>query len=259
MSYENIIYTVGDDYVAEIVLNRPNQLNTFTLELAKELDQAFWQADADPSVRVVLLKGAGKVFCAGIDVSFIAGKSLLEYREWIDCMVRPLETISRMKKPVIAQVRGVASANGAGLVAAADLAIAGDRARFGLTAINVGLSCIGPVVPVTRMVGRKKALELLFYGELVQAQEALAMGFINKVVPGDELDEEARKWAASLAARSPVAMQMSKKAFYTAADMDYYKALEYMKEVFVALCDTQDAQEGIAAFMEKRKPVWQGK
>ena len=259
MAYENIIVNVGDDFVAEVIINRPNQLNTFTIPMAQELASALWEVDKDPKVRVVILKGAGRVFCAGIDVNFIQGKGVLEYREWIDIMVEPLAVMGRMAKPVIAQVHGVASANGAGLVAAADLAIAGERARIGLTAINVGLSCIGPVIPVSRSVGRKRALELLMFGDLIQAQEAKDMGLINRVVPGDELEAETRKWAAILAQKSPVALQLTKKAFYQAADMEYFKALDYMKEAFVRLCATEDAQEGVAAFTEKREPVWKGK
>ena len=157
MDYENIIVEIGDDFVAEITLNRPDSLNTFTVPLAEELNRALVELDAEEKVRVIVLKGAGKAFCAGIDVSGFSAKSVQEYRAWIECMENPLVTISRIRKPVIAQVNGVAAANGAGLVAAADLATAGEKARLGLTAINVGLNCIGPVIPVTRSVGKKKS------------------------------------------------------------------------------------------------------
>ena len=183
----------------------------------------------------------------------------MEYRDWIECMENPLVTISRINKPVIAQVHGVAAANGAGLVAAADLATAGENARLGLTAINAGLNCIGPVIPVTRSVGRKRALELLFYGDLITATEALNMGLINRVIPEADLDKETRNWAATLAQKSPLALQIAKKAFYAAADLDYYKAFEYMNEAFARLCSTEDAKEGINAFLNKRSPVWKQK
>nr|WP_321464461.1 enoyl-CoA hydratase-related protein [uncultured Desulfobulbus sp.] len=259
MGYEDIVVSVGDDFVAEIKLNRPTQLNTFTLGLAKELDRALWEVEADNKVRVVLIKGEGKAFCAGIDVSYIEGRSTQDLRGWVECMEAPLVSISRMSKPVIAQVSGVAAANGAGLVAAADLAIAGAKARIGLTAINVGLNCIGPVVPVSKSIGRKKALEMLFFGEFVQAEEAARMGLINRVVPDEDLEQEARKWAQTLAAKSPIAMQIAKKSFYSGADLDYYKAFDFMNEAFARLCSTEDAKEGVNAFREKRAPVWQEK
>jgi enoyl-CoA hydratase/carnithine racemase len=165
-------------------------------------------------------------------------------------------TISRIRKPVIAQVHGVAAAIGAGLVAAADLAVASEDARLGLTAINVGLNCIGPIVPITRTIGKKRSLELLLYGDLIKASEALNMGLINRVVLGNELEERTREWAAQLALKSPLAVQAAKKAFYMAGDMEYYKAFQYMTEVLSRLCATEDAHEGITAFLEKRKPDW---
>jgi enoyl-CoA hydratase/carnithine racemase len=259
MSNENILVKIGDDFVAEITLNRPNNLNTFNVPLATELSQALRELDSEKQARVILIKGAGKAFCAGIDVSDFFGKSVMEYRNWIECMENPLVTISRISKPVIAQVHGVAAANGAGLVAAADLAVASENARLGLTAINVGLNCVGPVIPVTRSIGRKRALELLFFGDLITAKEALGMGLVNKVVPEADLAEDTRKWAAALAQKSPVALQHAKKAFYVAADLDYYKAFEYMNEAFAGLCASEDAKEGISSFLEKRAPTWKEK
>jgi enoyl-CoA hydratase/carnithine racemase len=256
MNYKAVIVETGKDFVAEITLNRPKQLNTFNTPLAAELEQALHELDADENVRVIIVKGAGKAFCAGIDVNELAGKTAMQYRDWIERMEKPLATISRLAKPVIAQVHGVAAANGAGLAAAADLAVASEDARLGLTAINVGLNCIGPVVPVTRSVGRKRALELLLYGDLITAAAALNMGLLNRVVPAADLEAETRKWAAILARKSPIAVQISKKAFYAAADLDYYKAFEYMNEAFARLCTTDDAREGVQAFFEKREPQW---
>ncbi|MGQ9670091.1 MAG: enoyl-CoA hydratase-related protein [Desulfosoma sp.] len=256
MTYETLVVDIRSDYVATITLNRPNQLNTFTTPLAEELTRSLKTLDADPAVRVVVIKGAGKHFCAGIDVSELSGKSPMELRAWIQRMETPLVTISEMNKPVIAQVHGVAAANGAGLVAACDLAIAAETARLGLTAINVGLNCVGPVIPVSKSVGRKTALEMLLYGELLDAREALARGLVNRVVPPEELDKAAHDWAAVLAQKSPIAVQIAKRGFYTAADMEYHKAFEYMNEVFARLCTTEDAKEGVKAFLEKRAPVW---
>lgn len=256
MEYKNILTKTGDDHVGEIVLNRPENMNTFNTPMAGELNDALRMFDGDENVRVILLKGAGKAFCAGIDVGEFPGKTAMEYSEWIGLMGSPMVTMNDLRKPVIAQVQGIAAAIGAGLVAAADLAIVSENAHFGLTAINVGLNCVGPVVPVTRCVGRKRALELLFYGDLIDARDALQMGLVNRVVPGEELDREARQWAARLAAKSPLAVETAKKAFYTAADMEYHKAFEHMTNALARLCTTEDVSEGISAFFEKRKPQW---
>jgi enoyl-CoA hydratase/carnithine racemase len=224
--------------------------------MAAELVEALVSLDEDEAVRVVIVKGAGKAFCAGIDVNELADKSTLEYRAWIEHMEQPLITIARMKKPVIAQVQGVAAANGMGLVAAADLAIAAENTKMGLTAINVGLNCVGPVLPVARCVGRKKALELLLYGELIKADEARQLGLINRVVAKDELETEAMVWAEELAKKSPIAVQIAKKAFYSSEDMDYFRQFDLMNEAFARLCSSADAKEGVQAFFEKRNPVW---
>jgi enoyl-CoA hydratase/carnithine racemase len=256
MDYEHILTRIGNDYVGEIILNRPKQWNAFNTAMAGELDDAFYAFDRDKDARVILLKGEGKAFCVGIDVGEFPGKTALEYRDWIGHMGRSLATIGRITKPVIAQVQGVAAAIGTGLTAAADLAIASENATFGLTAINVGLNCIGPAVPVSRSLGRKRTLELLLYGDMINAQRALEIGLINRVVQRDELDEKAREWAATLARKSPLAVQMAKKAFYAAADTEYFTSLEYMTDILARLCTTEDATEGINAFMEKREPHW---
>ena len=257
MAYQDLVVERDDRFVGIVTLNRPEKLNTFNSRMASELYEALVALDKEPGVRVVLLKGAGKTFCAGIDVNELEDKTTMQYREWIEHMERPLVTIGRMKKPVIAQMHGVAAANGAGLVAAADLAIAAENARMGLTAINVGLNCVGPVIPVSRSVGRKKALEMLFYGDLIKAPAAVEMGLINRTVPRENLDQEALDWAVDLAKRSPVAVQIAKQAYYSAEDMDYRQQFDHMNEAFARLCSTHDAKEGVAAFFEKRLPQWQ--
>lgn len=256
MNYEKVIMETLQDHVARITLNRPESLNTFDGRMARELDNALQEFDLDRDVRVIIVRGSGKVFCAGIDVKELSGRNAMEYREWVEKMEKPFITISKMRTPVIAQVHGVAAANGMGLLAAADLAIVSEDARMGLTAIKVGLNCVGPVVAVARSVGRKKALEMLLYGDLISAPEALSLGLINRVVPLDKLDEETVTWAAALAQKSPIAVRMAKEAFYASEDMDYEKQFAYMNEVFARLCTTEDAKEGVAAFLEKRKPEW---
>lgn len=256
MVYETILVENTPTHVGIVTLNRPDQLNTFTSQMAGELHQALLAMEADDEVRVVLLKSSGRAFCAGIDVKELEGKTANDYRRWIEWMENPLVAISTMKKPVIAQLQGVATANGMGLAAAADLVIASERVKMGLTAINVGLNCVGPILPVMRCVGRKKALELLLFGNLLKAQEALELGLVNRVVPHEELDGEALKWAEDLATRSPLAVQIAKSAFYQAEDMEYHKQFHYMNEAFARLCTTEDAHEGVAAFLGKRNPQW---
>lgn len=256
MPKDPILVDISSGFVATITLNRPEQLNTFNTPMAKSLAAALMDLENDPSVRVLVIRGSGKAFCAGIDVNELDGKSAMEYRAWIETMEGPLVAVSKMNKPVIAQVHGVAAANGLGLVAAADLAIAAANSRMGLTAINVGLNCVGPVIPVSRSVGRKKALELLLYGDLMPAHEALALGLINRTAPAEELEAESRKWAETLAQKSPIAVQIAKSAFYAAEDMVYHKQFDYMNEAFARLCTTDDAKEGVKAFFEKRLPEW---
>ena len=259
MKFETLIIETSDNHVGILTLNRPDDLNTFNSQMAAELDLALGEMDADPKVRVIILKGAGRAFSAGIDVKELDGKTAIEYREWIGKMERPLVRVSNMKTPVIGQLNGFAAANGMGLIAACDLVIAADTSRMGLTAINVGLNCVGPVIPVARCVGRKKALELLLYGDLIKAPEALALGLINKIVPKDELESQALAWAEGLAQKSPIAVQIAKTAFYASEDMNYTAQFDYMNEAFARLCTTADAKEGVTAFFEKRNPVWQEK
>lgn len=258
MEYQTIVVEKRDR-VGLIMLNRPDHMNTFSIVLAKELNAALDELEQDGQIRAVIIKGTGRSFCAGIDITEFSGKTLLEYREWIAWMEKMNLTIAGMGKPVIAAVHGYAVANGTGLLAACDLAIAAEGTRIGTTAINVGLFCMGPAVPLSRCVGRKKALEMLLTGTMIDAQEAERIGLVNKVVPPEKLDEAAMELANELAAKSPIALQMGKRAFYTMADMQYTKALEYMNEMMAELCITEDAKEGVEAFLKKRKPRWKGR
>jgi enoyl-CoA hydratase/carnithine racemase len=258
MEYQTIVVE-RKDCVGIIMLNRPDHMNTFSIVLAKELNAALDELEKDGQIRAVIIRGAGKNFCAGIDITEFSAKTLLEYREWITWMEKMNLTIAGMGKPVIAAVHGYAVANGTGLLAACDLAIAAEGTRIGTTAINVGLFCMGPAVPLSRCVGRKKALEMLLTGTIIDAQEAERIGLVNKVVPSEKLDEAAMELANELATKSPIALQMGKRAFYTMADMKYAKALEYMNEMMAELCSTEDAREGVDAFLKKRKPQWKGR
>lgn len=244
------------DHIGIITLNRPKELNTFSAALATEFNNALLELEQDTETRVVVIKGAGKGFCAGIDVNELEGKSPLDYYNWISMMEQPLVTISKMGKPVIASAHNIAVANGIGIVAASDLAVAAEGTRFGATAVSVGLFCMGPAVPLSRNLGRKKALELVLTGDLIEAKEAERIGLINKVVPADKLEEETMKLAKKLAGKSPLAVQLGKKSYYEMSDLEYEKAFELTANHFAILCTTEDAHEGVHAFLEKRKADW---
>lgn len=256
--YKTLTVDVTEEGIGQIAMNRPEQLNVFNTTMAVELAKALTEMDADPHVKVVVLKGKGKVFSAGIDVSEFWDKTTSQYKTWVELMGKSLQIIMSMGKPVIAQVHGVAAANGAGLVAASDLAICSDDSRIGFTAINVGLFCLGPAVPLSRVVGRKQALELLLSGDLIPATRAMEIGLVNKVVPANKLDAETLAYARKLAAKSPKSLQLGKKSFHVTIDMELNKAFEYMNEAFARLCTFRDAHEGVTAFLEKREPEWKG-
>lgn len=244
------------EHVGVITLDRSENYNTFNVPMAKDLNNALIELENDIEIRVIVVKGKGKNFCAGIDVNDLEGKTNLQYLNWVELMEKMCITIANMGKPVIASVQGIAVANGIGLVAAADLAVAAENAKFGATAVNVGLFCMGPAVPLSRCLGRKKALELLITGDIIDAKEAEKIGLINKVVPKDKLEEETMNLAFKIASKSPLAVQLGKKSFYKMSDLEYSKALELSNNHFATLCTTEDAHEGVDAFLNKREAKW---
>jgi len=246
------------DQLGFLTLNRPEKMNTFSSQLARELNDGLRALDQDEAVRVVIVKGAGRAFSTGIDISEFAGKSPCDYQEWISLMDEMHLTIAGMKKPVIAMVQGYAVANGAGLVFAADFAIVAEGTKIGTTAINVGLLCTGPVIPINHL-GKKKVLEMLLSGDLIEAAEAERLGLVNRVVPADRLEAETLAFAQKLLAKSPLALALGKQFYYQMQDLPFRQRFAYSSEVFARLCTSQDAAEGVAAFLEKRQPVWQGK
>jgi len=258
MSFETILIEKRDK-IGILTLNRPQKFNTFNTRLAEELNAALCQLDEDNEVRVVIIRGAGKVFSTGIDVSEFHGKTTSEYHRWLTPMDQMNLTIASMGKPVIAMVHGYAVANGAGLVAAADFAIMAEDAKLGTTAINVGLLCTGPIIPMSYGLGKKKTLEMLLSGDMIDAREAERLGLVNKVVPAEKLEEETFAFAQKLIDKSPVAIQMGKNFYYQMIDMPFRQRFVLNSEMMTRLCTTEDALEGINAFIEKRKPIWIGK
>lgn len=262
MEYDTLLTEIRDN-IGFITLNRPKQLNTFNSVLATELNTALEAFENDADVRVIVIRGEGKAFSAGIDINEmggeLGGKNCLGYYGWVAQMEEMAIRISRMGTPVIASVHDLAIANGIAIVAAADLAVAAAGARFGATAVNVGLFCMGPAVPLARCIGRKKALELLLTGDMIDAEEAHRIGLVNKVVPPAQLADETQALAEKLVQKSPLAVQLGKKSFYKMQDLDYEKAFEMVNNHFALLCSSEDAHEGVDAFLNKRTPTWKMK
>jgi len=255
MSYTNVMVEKRDQ-IGFITLNRPQAMNTFNVPFARELNDALWEMEKDPEVRVVVIDANGKHFSTGIALDEFKNKSAKEYREFIHLMDEHNHTIAKMKKPVIASVKGYALANGAGLSFACDLTVAAEDAKFGTTAINVGLICLGPAAPLARNVGLKKALEMVLTGDIISAAEAQRLGLVNRVVPSDKLEEATLELAGKLAAKSPLALQAGKAGLYAMQGVPYNQGLDLLSDRFAALCSTEDAEEGVKAFLDKRTPEW---
>ncbi|KUK14694.1 MAG: enoyl-CoA hydratase/isomerase family protein [Synergistetes bacterium] len=245
--------------IAFISLNRPERMNTFNIPLATQLNQALLDFEEDPEVRVIVIRSEGENFSAGIDLNEFLKREGKELREFVKLMELHSHTIADMRKPVVASVRGYVLANGAGLMMASDFAIASETATIGTTAIRVGLACIGPGVIASRCLGRKRALEMVLLGEWIDAHEAYRLGLVNRVVPDEELERETERFALELSERNPFAIELAKKGIYASEDLPYHQALDYASELFTVLTQTEDAKEGIRAFLEKRKPIWRGK
>jgi len=240
-----------DDHIARLTLDRPAALNTFSTTLASDLDDALWALEGTQAVRAIIIKGAGDAFSAGIDLTeHAAFETRDEYRTWVEQMEEPFLTLREMGTPVIAAVDGDAAANGLGLVVACDLAVATEESRFGATAPKVGLFCMGPAVPLLDVTTKQRAMELLLTGELIDADTAREWGLLNRVVPAGDHVETALELAETIAAKSPAAVQRGKQAVYAMLDEPYEAALEYSNEQFAAVCATDDAAAGIAAFLD---------
>ena len=247
---DGAVTTDRDGYVGHVTLNRPDAMNTFSTELATALDDALREFDETDDVRAIVVSGAGDAFSAGIDLTEYGDyEDTDEYETWVGRMERPFETLSEISTPVIAAAHGHAAANGIGLVAACDLAVAAKGTQLGATAPKVGLFCMGPAVPLMGAVTRKRCLELLLTGELIDAETAADWGLVNRVAPPGEHVAVAVDLAETIAAKSPAAIQQGKRAFYEMSGMEYGEAIDYSNEQFAALCATPDASEGIEAFL----------
>jgi enoyl-CoA hydratase/carnithine racemase len=258
MSFEYI--TVAQEASAVVVtLNRPQRRNALSLGLMLELIACLDKIAGNPEIRAVILAAAGKVFCSGHDLSEMTGRNINEYRRIFDVCTELMTKIQAIPQPVIAEVQGIATAAGCQLVAACDFAVAAEEASFATPGVKIGLFCTTPMVALTRAIGRKRALQMLMTGELVDARTAADWGLINEVVPSAGLTCATRKLAAKVAEASSLVVGIGKQALYTQIDLDQPKAYAYAKEVMSMNALAADAQEGISAFLGKRAPCWTGK
>jgi enoyl-CoA hydratase/carnithine racemase len=248
------------DGLTTLTLNRPNQFNSLSSDMLSALQSALDAIAVDAKVRVVVIAGAGKAFCAGHDLKEMRGNHNKGFMQALfkQCG-KVMMTITQMPQPVIARVHGIATAAGCQLVSMCDLAVAADVARFATSGINVGLFCATPGVGLSRNLGRKQALEMLLTGDFIDAQAALRQGLINRVVPLDMLDVELDTLAGSIIAKSPVAIGMGKQMFYKQLEMGLDAAYQYASEVMACNMMAEDAAEGIDAFIGKRKAEWKGR
>jgi len=245
--------------VVTLTLDRPQAFNSLSEAMIEALRAALDRVGADEAARVVVVAATGKAFCAGHDLKEMRAAPALDYYErlFADC-ARMMQSIVALPQPVIAQVQGIATAAGCQLVATCDLAVAAASARFATNGIQNGLYCATPSVALSRVVQRKHALEMLLTGDFIDAMEAKGKGLVNRVVPADALDAEIERLAGSILAKSAIAVRMGKGMFYRQLEMGLTDAYAYAGEVMACNMMSDDAGEGIDAFMQKRKPVYRG-
>ena len=255
MGYRNLLVEPADG-VVRVTLNRPERRNALSLELLNELQAALADIGNDAKAAAVVIEGAGPVFSAGHDLSEMVDRDPAFYAELFDRCTEVMMRIQALPQPVIAKVHGVATAAGCQLVAACDLAVAAADSRFATPGVRIGLFCSTPMVPITRAIGRKRALEMLLTGEPIDAATALNWGLVNRVVPGAQLESAVQELIAQITRYSREVIAMGKEAFYSQLDTSQAKAYAITAPIMSANAAHQDAQEGIAAFLEKRDPKW---
>jgi enoyl-CoA hydratase/carnithine racemase len=243
---------------ARVTLARPDKRNALSLELMGELIDVLEQLGGRRGVRVIVIEATGVAFSAGHDLGEMVGRELPFYQHVFDRCTELMETIHRVPQPVIAKVHGIATAAGCQLVAACDLAVAAQDARFATPGVKIGLFCSTPMVPLSRAIGRKRALEMLLTGEPISAATALEWGLVNRVVPASELDGAVDELVAAISRSSPLTVSIGKEAFYEQVELDEHRAYDLTKSVMTMNSMAADAQEGICAFLEKRPPTWTG-
>jgi enoyl-CoA hydratase/carnithine racemase len=246
--------------VATLRLNRPAAYNALSAGLMRALHETLDAIASDNAVRVVIVAGAGKGFCAGHDLRELRARpDRVAYEALFTACSALMQRIVSLPKPVIARVHGVATAAGCQLVASCDLAVAGRAARFAVPGVNIGLFCSTPMVALSRAVGRKAAMEMLLTGEFVDATAAQRFGLVNRVVDEDRLETETFALARQIASKSPLTLAIGKEAFYRQVEMDLGEAYRYASEVMTRNMLARDAEIGIDALLAKTSPQWCGR
>ncbi len=244
-----LILSRVEDYIGFVTLNRPEENNTFIPEFAMQLDKLLWQMEEDPTVRVIVVSAAGRNFCTGISLDQFKDKSFGDYREFLYGIDAFYHTLAKLNKPTIASVQGYALANGAGLSFACDMTVAAESSVFGTTAINVGLICLGPAMPMSQIIGRKKTMEMVLTGDMISAREAERLGLVNKVVADEDLENATLQLARKLAGKSPAALKIGKEGLKRMAEASYHQSLDLMDDLFATLCSVPETEENVQAFL----------
>src|SRR5579864_9561601 len=230
MSYQHLLRST-EGQLGVITLNRPERRNALSLDLMLELISCLDEMTAETNIRAIILAAVGKVFSSGHDLSEMVGRTVNDYRRLFDVCTELMTKIQSIPQPVIAQVQGIATAAGCQLVATCDLAIASEQAQFATPGVKIGLFCTTPMVALSRVVGRKRAMEMLLTGKLVDATTAAEWGLVNRVMPAGELETETRRLACQIAEASSFTVGLGKQAYYAQVDLDQSKAYAYTKEV----------------------------
>jgi len=248
--------------VAHLEMNAPEKLNALSDDMLAALQEEFERIAKEPEIRAIILSGAGKAFCAGHDLKeMTAGRQAEDggrayFKDLFDRCTAMMLTIRRLPQPVIAQTQGIATAAGCQLVASCDMAVAAEGTRFGVNGVNIGLFCSTPMVALSRNIGAKPAFEMLTTGQFIDADRAMALGLVNRVVPSDELNETTAELAKQVAGKLGAAVKIGKQAFYEQIEMPIEQAYEHTGQVMVENMLYRDTAEGIAAFLDKRPPEW---
>ena len=259
MPESSYVILAEEEGLATVTMNRGEKRNPLSIAMMTELIDKFEMLGTRREVRAVILAGAGPAFSAGHDLSEMRGRDLEFYRGEFDLCTRLMQTVQRIPQPVIARVHGIATAAGCQLVATCDLAVASEHAGFATPGVKIGLFCSTPMVALSRAIGRKRAMEMLLGGQPIDARTAAEWGLINRVVPESELVAQTRRLAMQIADASALTIGIGKQAFYAQIDLPQADAYDHAKEVMSRNATAADAQEGIGAFLEKRKPTWCGR